>query len=273
LGAGLFAQTLISCSNDDKQQTFDEIIQVAPDPNASSSQQEAVSQIKRIATTVAPFLEESMDSDGRGSFGCMATNPPIYMAENEAVEIIKTELQKAGLELADSFKVEQIQAPVDDDPETDQMEVHGEFEIKIRKGVKLGGMDYVFDLGDEKRSIAIEFLSLRDYNYWDGESLSTVSSYDFPALMIKLRKIFEERKQGKPVTIGIFFEPLVYPDNDIIPPLDGLDDQQRTFVREQALLAEGDSAGFAQKQAREKLLGQVQYFIEYLRKEGVLPTE
>jgi len=62
-------------------------------------------------TRVAPILEEALANDGRGSFGCVAVSSPIFLPEHEAVELIRSELERAGLVLRTNVVLEGLNVP------------------------------------------------------------------------------------------------------------------------------------------------------------------
>ena len=74
-----------------------------------------------------------------------------------------------------------------------------------------------------------------------------MSVYDLPTLATQMSDAFKARTNGAPVIIGLFFDPLTYPSRE----------QYQTGESTKAL-------------ARKKLLQQVEHFVEYLKKEGVV---
>ena len=175
---GLLAKALTAQADEAPKATPAEIAQKpatqVPHP---TREQAAATQTKRLATAVAPLLDEALEHDGRGAFGCVALNPPCFLSENEALELIQNELEKAGLKLKDGMTVEGLEAPV-------KAKSESAFTSRPEK-VSLGITRYEFDLGDPEKSVAVEFFSRRDHDHWmrDSGSWSSVSSYDFPKLM------------------------------------------------------------------------------------------
>ena len=58
-----------------------------------------------VATLVAPMLQKALDEDGRGAFGCVAVDPPAFLSENEALNLIEQEFAKAGVKLRDCYEL------------------------------------------------------------------------------------------------------------------------------------------------------------------------
>jgi hypothetical protein len=55
------------------------------------------SAAKPAASRVAPLFQHG---DGRGSFGCRAVNPPVFLSESEARQVIMDEAKRAGINFA-----------------------------------------------------------------------------------------------------------------------------------------------------------------------------
>lgn len=209
-----------------------------------------VTAVKEAASLVVPFLEEAMEYDGRGTFGCVAVNPPTFFSEDEALELIQQELRDAGFDLEDAVGLEDARAP---------------------EASPAGTVDprhFLFDFADRKRGVFIEYLSRADYEDWvdDDGMRSTAQSYDFTAASRRAAQTFQSWKTPKPVTFGIFFDPLAKPerpDFGVTPPnTQGLTDEQQALVRQltKPVRYERDEAATAEK-AREKLRDQVRHFI------------
>ncbi|MCL1888659.1 MAG: hypothetical protein FWF96_07305 [Kiritimatiellaeota bacterium] len=209
-------------------------------------------------TRVAPILEDALANDGRGAFGCDAVSAPIFLSENEAVDLIEAELEKTGLKFHDIVTVEGLRVPTTqanwDDvgnlitPKTEDGSVDWEEREKFKiKNLAEGA--YTFDLGTADKSVVVKFLRTKDYQAWDDNHffmMSSVSSYDLSSLASQVRDAFAQRETGDPVVIGIFFEPLTHPE-----PYN--ENEKDTKAR-----------------AKEKLRGQVRHFVEYLKQEGVV---
>ena len=206
--------------------------------------------VQEATSMVVPFLDESMEYDGRGTFGCVAVNPPTFFAEDEALELIQQELRAAGFALEDSVILE------------------GAKTSELPPVAKVDPQHFLFDFADQKRGVYIEYLSRADYKDWtdDDGMQSTAQEYDFTAASRRAAQTFQSWKTPKPVTYGIFFDPLaspVRPDaHEAEHNTQGLTDEQKALVRQltRPTSYQQDDAATAEK-AREKLRDQVRHFI------------
>jgi hypothetical protein len=227
---------------------------------------------------IAPLLAEALEHDGRGSFGCVAINPPTFLAEDEALELIRTELKAAGLALDESVELDAVPQPKgsrynreyekdageDEDPEP--------FISPHKRRLKLQPASREFDFADRKRAVYVEYLSRRDYDDWYGPAMSTAQYYDFPGFAEGFSDALRERKSGDAAVFGVFFDPLA---NDDIPAPDtaGLEPELQRLADE----AHADAVRLAREtiedRAKEKLRRQVRQFVAFLTEQGVVPEE
>ena len=231
------------------------------------------------ATRVAPLLEEALANDGRGSFGCVAVSSPVFLSENEAMDLIVSELKKVGVELHDMVALDGLKIPGapsaknrEEDPveeaARDCAEEEGGNDFpKIKFQLRpLAEGAYTFDLGTQDKSVLVKFLQTRDFYQWENDSFAnwSVSSVNLAWLATQMRETFEQRKDGAPVVIGLFFDPMGHGWRDN----DGLD--TRGLTPEQEQFARRQFYSTRQGEPREKLRRQVSHFIEYLKQEGIV---
>ena len=234
---------------------------------------------------VAPVLAKALENDGRGAFGCVAVNPPTFLSEPEALEIIKTELEKGGLNLKEDVVVDGVACPNPDAryPDYDENGKRKNDKEKIIHG------KHTFDFASDDGRILIEFLSRKDYSEWEGHSGSSVQDYDFPDLVKTLSDEFG-RYKGKKV-FGIFFEPLA--SSSLLGlDLEGIDDPEprrksseislpfsgeayensefRRKAQEEYRLSQKKEASRLQEKDKAKLREQVAFFVDYLKKNGYI---
>ena len=202
-------------------------------------------------TRVAPILEEALANDGRGGFGCIAVSAPVFLSESEAIDLIEAELKKTGLEWKDIVTVDGLQVP-----EKDDWASRGEMKKNQLQKLKTG--PYTFDLGTADKSVVVKFLQMKDQAAWVGRESSTVQSFDLATLATQVGEAFRQRTDGKPVIIGLFFDPLTYPEKGRL-----------TRTRDNYEQVEKET----KERAREKLRLQVRHFAEYLKQEGELTIE
>lgn len=230
---------------------------------------------------VAAVLADALEQDGRGGFGCVAVNPPVVLPEDEAIDIIRAELQAAGLELEQDVEVENILNPLSrlsgneqnvDRELTARFNADKEGEFFHRDKIFIGRTKATFDLADSKRSIYIEYLSMKDYVNWMGHENSTASYYDFPKLVPLVAEALGKRAAGKPEAYGIFFDPLAHSPEPPSGRMQGLNPEQQRLVRTERGMEYARLAGSLPERSREKLRDQVRFFVKQLRERGVIPS-
>ena len=220
-------------------------------PAGQDEKDAAANAVRAIPVTrVAPMLAEALANDGRGSFGCIAISAPVFLSENEAMDLIEAELAKAGLKVKDMVAVDGLKVP-DRDAEFDFEKTEDDDEKDWRKFKmkKLKKGSYTFDLGTEDKSVVVKFLRTKDYENWQdkGGVWSSVSVYDLTKLATQMGEAFKARAEGEPVVIGLFFDPL--------HKVEWRGEKSRDDAKAESL---------------EKLRGQVLHFVNYLKEEGVV---
>jgi len=108
------------------------------------------------ASRVAPLF---IHGEGRGSFACNVVNPPVFLSEDEARQVIRDEGGKAGLEFtADALTIPQATVPV-----TNESWCPSQREGDPQRTQK---RNLVFDGFDKKHNVAFEFVSYEQFNAW-----------------------------------------------------------------------------------------------------------
>ena len=240
-------------------------------PEGLASERETSQEIQKAMIVVAPLLEEALEHDGRGSFGCVSICPATFMPEDEALDLIRTELEAAGLRLKEGVELENVPGPVKEPMEARQVkDEKGEIRIEKQrawyKDNEVGLRPVRFDWADEERAIYIDYLTKRDCRAWEGRMISTADSYDFPELAKKVSAAYADYSSERKTIFGIFFEPLG--DSGVVNlSLEGLTREQGRIVE----LEYGKKIAAAKgEKARERLRAQVRHFVEFLQKEGVV---
>lgn len=242
---------------------------VAPAEHEQENVRETTQARVIPVTRVAPILEDALANDGRGSFGCVASSAPVFLSEDEAMDLIRTELKKIGLKLTGNVTVDGLQIPSQPPQPDDEDEMALSYDKKTRaitpESKKLAEGSYTFDLGTEDKSVVIKLLNVKDFNAWSyGEDWSSIQRVHFPWLTSRMRDAFAKRDTGEPVVIGLFFDPTVYPDRKFMYDWE---EYKKDPEKEKMKWRQGQNE--AQNIAREKLRQQVAHFAEYLKKEGV----
>jgi hypothetical protein len=232
-------------------------------------------------TIVAPLFEHG---EGRGATGCIVVSPPVFLSEEEAMQIIREELGKHGIRLrpGDLLKGVQIlhrheerikengQSRIEEiDPNDARLESkstppqkaeeHRKLVEEYRKmfaakPLRLSGLD-------PERRVAVEFITKANYRDLGGPgSTSTVQDYDFKEVAGYIAA--KVKKQGKePIYLGLFYDPAVRLDIETIHKK-----YEKTGVRAAWKEAEKES-----KNATRNLLRlQVRDFVAWLKKQKVI---
>ena len=244
---------------------------VALDPEAPDGARPTAQAVRKAGAVVAPILDAALEHDGRGSFGCVAINPPTFLPEDEALDLIRAELEAAGLHLQNAEPLQNVTAPVGPDRETKRTTLEdGSIRIESNMGWgkpnALGLRPVRFDWADTNRAVYIEYLTRRDYREWEGMSNSTADYYDFSKLAQRVAESYGKYEADKPVIFGVFFDPLAH-RGALEPPMEGLSPEQAQLARVEQRKA---SKAAPDARARAKLQRQVQHFVEFLQKEGVI---
>ena len=259
----------------------------APDATKPAPENAVAQSVQQATSIVAPLLDEALQQDGRGAFGCIVINPPTFLAEDDAIQLIRWEQRAAGLDVKERVILDNVKAPVGDGMNAiveETMNENGETVTSMRfpqtdeeRAIKLAPRAFNFDLADADHSVYVEYLAREDYAKWEGRSWSTVDSYDFPKLARKVSAAWGERHSDERTVFGVFFDPLAHVDQ-IRPELmsrSGMTDEQKLMAREKYLAEmRRQQAGVekeeAKEMAKEKLRMQVRHFVEFLRQEGVV---
>ncbi|MGO9232263.1 MAG: hypothetical protein ACLQKA_23960 [Bryobacteraceae bacterium] len=193
------------------------------------------------ASRIAPLF---LHGEGRGAFGCEVVNPPVFLAEDEALQVIQDEARKAGLEFTkDAPTVHQATVPVTESYWCPQRE--------SGSSPATQELDLTFDGFDKKHNVAFEFVSQKHFVAWEDKKTAcyaSVSSYDwkFTAEALRLGLAAAPRLPW----VGVFYEPGATPTPR----------SERWHDREK----KGREIGEAQ------LREQVRDFIQWLKGQGVI---
>lgn len=244
----------------------------ALDPEAAAREHETAPEVQKAGAVVAPILAEALERDGRGAFGCMAINSPSFLSEDEALELIRTELEAAGLQLRDDAVLEGMTAPTEPAERVQIVgEKNGVSEIQYNSSYgepnELGRRPVRFDWADPGRAVYIEYLTRRDYREWEGYATSTADYYDFSKLAQRVAEAYGKYPAGQRTVFGVFFDPLAHDGVEVIPVANLPPEEKRLADAEYRRAA----AAAQNARGRDKLRRQVRHFVEFLRQEGVLP--
>jgi len=154
----------------------------------------AVGESVSPAPRIAPIFQHG---DGNGSFGCIVVNPPVFLSEEEARQVITEEAKRLGLTFtSDSPTLEGVQVPITDRYAFD------DGPARWRKTT------LVLDGEDARHKVAYEFVSEQDLDAWETRFhgiVSTVSHYNLLGTAILLGQGLA-KSEPEP-RVGIFYEP------------------------------------------------------------------
>jgi len=146
---------------------------------------QAAAQSTQAVGVVAPIF---IHGEGRGTFGCEAVNPPVFLSEAEAFEVIYEEAKKAGITFAKGGpELGDIEKAVHAYPKPDQ-------KVKLKA-----------DGADKKRSISFVFVSQQDASNWNPPSNSSIDRYDAKKDAQSLAKEIKAAYLAE--NVGVFYEP------------------------------------------------------------------
>ena len=210
----------------------------------------------------------ALAGDGFGAFGCVAMNPPVMLPEAEALEIIEREFAKRGIELVDAPELDGVEAPISrlERSREDRNLVANIIRRRAQGDeVRRKKRRWMLDLGTKDGKIMVEYISRDDERVWvrdpeeeDGIYSSASSCHIHRAAEMAV-KGFSARKEGRPVKIGVFYDPMasvprgemekIYQDAD--PGLDWSAKYELTEKRGREL-------------AGKKLVAQIEAFFRHL---------
>lgn len=210
------------------------------------------------ASHVAPLF---VHGDGRGAFGCVAINPPVFLSEDEAKQVIVEEAKKAGIDFApNALTLKQVSVPITEEYFCSYLD---DEKKNTSRPPATQQLNLVLSGYDQKHNIAFELVASEEYKAWSSKlprCISSVSSYDFKETAETLRK---ELSAAEDVPwIGVFYEPGATVKKKFSAPANASEADWKAAwdKREKQIKAIG----------REELRKQVQDFMVWLKAQGVI---
>lgn len=247
----------------------DDAKEAMPSKTASAQKGEAL---------VIPLLEDALANDGRGAFGCVAVNPPAFLSEGEALDLIRKEFAKAGLTFDDKpIAVANIARPETETWETPKLDEDGK-PIRDAEGRWITEplsyhptKTFSFDLSCNKSKIRVEYIGRKDYGAWQkpsGGMWCSVSAYNFSDTATRLRDSLVAQSDLENGVYGIFFDPLAHIDSrPAYPNAEGMtkEERQRAWdAYSEKVKKLGIAAG------RERLQQQIDHFLGKLKAKQII---
>jgi hypothetical protein len=152
---------------------------------------------------VAPVF---VHGEGRGATGCVVVNPPIFLSEDEARQVMMEEAKRAGITISARRTIKNIQVPVTELLLPPREGYEGPIEEK-GPPTQLGTLE--LDGTDPKRNVSFEFVSEDDYIAWKNPKtpISMVQPYDFIDVTQRVRNgLTQSNVKG---AYGVFYDPCV----------------------------------------------------------------
>ena len=173
---------------------------------------------------------------GRGSYGCESVAPPVFLSEEEAMQVIEEECAAQGIDLSGKKTISGTFPATSTLPET----ISGGASDQTYTGdLRLDG--YSEDLG-----IGVEFVSTDDIIDWqaDTEMHATVEEFDLKGTAQRLADCTDN--------VAVFYDPTA--DNY----LDFTGSNEESYVES------------SKEQSLEELREQVRDFLQWLKAQGVI---
>lgn len=214
-------------------------IEVVDNQNKKISKLNPINHDKKDFGKVAPIFAHG---EGSGATGCMVISPPVFIAEDEAWQIISTALaaQNITLDTANCPTIKFNTQPIgyyhfENEEEEEQVP---EVDVEIKT-----------DRYNAEYNLAIQFISVRDIYKFEPEVnyTSSVQEYNTKKAAVLLREELAKREMNAVV----FYDPLVSSDYDR-----DIDWETRDKL--------------AKEKAKTLLLSQVNDFIEWLKNEHIV---
>ncbi|HTS71062.1 MAG TPA: hypothetical protein VMO17_18945 [Terriglobia bacterium] len=221
---------------------------------------------------VAPIFGHG---EGRGGTGCMATNPPVFLSEQDAMQAIREELGRAGVRLSETNVplkgVRIAQRRQEWSPDKGPRVVQS-WRPKL----------LTMNAFDAQKRVGVAFVDYADYFDLGGvRSASTWQDFDFKAIAQADRDAVE--RKGHEVSFGAFYDPVTFPKRFFNDPafrsemqalsqrFPKLDDPDRmTALWKKECAYDKQQRAIAQEESKRLLRLQVRDFIDWLKGQGVI---
>jgi hypothetical protein len=267
---------LTGCADATPQPTPTE--QTAETVNTKTTTQTSVD--KQTQATIIDILNEALTNTGRGSFGCVAINPPAFLSEEEALKLIRTEFSKAGL-IPDATPptVQALSIPETETwPEIKRDQKGKPILDKDGKWIpiplKLHSPEkFTFDLSFNHQQIRIEYISRSDYRDWKKKSniLCSVSSFNFSDVAQRFQESLHQKSNLEAAAYCILFDPLAHPKKrPVYPNTQGFSKKELQLVRKKYY---EERKKFGEEASKKQLLLQIQHLLDELESQGLLPPK
>lgn len=228
----------------------------------AATEQNADKKKTAPASAVAPIF---VHGEGRGAFGCVAVNPPEFLSEEEARQVIIEEAKKAGIDFkANGTKLPKVEVPI-----TDSNLPPREPDPNAPQEPKTKEQSLELDGTEKKRTIAFEFVSDADFEAWQKkhEFITMVQVKDIQGTAKLLRESIE--KAGPKGAYGVFYDPGIGWNNLKTRNPDLYKEIYKDWSGDWQVRVKQMQDG-VKELAKEDLREQVKDFVKWLKAQGVI---
>jgi hypothetical protein len=224
---------------------------------------------------VAPIFEHGK---GRGAEGCIVMSPPVFLSEEEAMQIVREELAKediqlkAGRTLKDAYipwrmkvsdktgkqSVQEMDGDVKSEADAKAAIAKRGVTTRLRhRPLKLSGID-------DKKKVGVKFIAVKNYYEVGGlVSTTTVQSYDFKEVAQYVAEKVKTRS-NEPIYLGVFYDPAAKFDMEVWR-------KKREETDSDTAWKQTEEQG--KQEAKKLLRQQVQDFADWLKKQKVIQEQ
>lgn len=200
------------------------------------------SEAEAEGIVVAPLFEHGT---GRGVAGCVVVSPPVFLSEEEALQILREELGKQGIKLLAGATLDDVHiAPLTSEDDDD-------------------GEPFELDGKDAAKKVAVAFVSAEDsLALGTGGPCGTIQGYEPKRAAHYLAEQVQQQGEER-LFCGVFYDPLT--DQ---PPLERLP-ENHTDAQFEAALKTAEEKG--KIESKKQLRAQAADFVAWLKKQRAIP--
>lgn len=187
--------------------------------------------------------------DGRGSYGCVSVAPPVFLSEEEAIQVIREEAAAQGVYFDETIDIEGTFPATTGMPDSPVMPA--KYPGTWEGSLSLDGYDPNLNLG-------FEYVSSEDIVSWNSDTgpIATVTENDYKGTAQRLSDATEN--------VAVFYDPA---SQDYEAFDEGFDwDDPNANLREY----EAQYTAEQKEKVIEDLRAQVRDFLEWLKGQGVI---
>ncbi len=195
--------------------------------------------------TPVPAVPLFVHGYGRGGFGCVSVNPPVFLSEDEALDVIRQTAEQEGIQFTDTVEM-QVKLPA----------------LQLEKGewvaddTTSADGTLLLDGYNEKKQIAYTYVSKEDVIAWDIDTTTGYSFTVYPIIDAAKALAGNVAESGTQMTVAVFYDPVGGSS-----PISNNGIEQRTVIM-------GEDG--KKESAKESLRQQVLDFIAWLKAEGII---